>query len=45
MLTSCVQSHALPTELSEKMLIEGSLTQLLFVHQFQDFGLRGTKRI
>ena len=44
-LTSCVQSHAfLPTELSGQVLIQGSLTQLVFVHQLT-FGLRGTERI
>ena len=40
-LTSCVQSHVLQTELSGQVLIEGSLTQLLFVYQLT-FGLRGT---
>ena len=44
MITSCVQSHALPTELSGQVLIQGSLTQLLFVHQLT-FGLRGTERV
>ena len=44
MLTSSVQSHELPTELSGQVLIEESFTQLLFVHQLT-FGLRGTERI
>ena len=35
---------ALPTELSGQVLIEGSLTPLLFVHQLT-FGLRGTEKI
>ena len=43
-LTSCAQSHALPTELSGQVLIEGSSTQLLFVYQLT-FELRGTERI
>ena len=43
-ITSCVQPHALPTGLSGQVLIEGPLTQLLFVHQLT-FGLRGTERI
>ena len=44
-LTSCVQSHAfLPTELSGQVLIQGSLTELLFMHQLT-FGLGGTERI
>ena len=39
-LTSRVQSHAfLPSELSEQVLIQGSLIQFLFVHQFT-FGLQ-----
>ena len=29
----CLQAHALPTELSCEVLIEGSLTPLLFVYQ------------
>ena len=43
-LTSCVQSHALPTELSGQVLIEGSLARFLFVHKLT-FGLRGAERI
>ena len=38
-LTSCLQSHAFPTELSWQVLIEGSLTPL-FVHHLT-FGLTG----
>ena len=41
---TCVQTHALPTEVSGQVLIEGSLTQLLFMHQLT-FGLRRTERI
>ena len=40
MLTSRVQFHAFsPSELSAQVLIEGSLTQFLFVHQLT-FGLQ-----
>ena len=38
------QSYACPTVLIPQVLIEGSLTSLLFVHQMT-FGLRRTVRI
>ena len=40
----CLQSHAFPSEVSWQVLIEGSLTPLLFVHHLT-FELRRTERI
>ena len=39
-----LQSHALPTELSGQVLLEGTWTPLLFVHQLT-IELGGTERI
>ena len=38
------QSHAYPSVLIPVVIIEGSLTSILFVHEL-NFGLRGTERI